>query len=135
MKKLRADTGRRFVALTAQLHERDKAVDARFDAFEAHVRAAWGLPVPRTLVAVQALFEAGEAESMAAEVVRGAEISPAGVLDRLAEGGLLAHPLPRQYEFGRLNLSYVITSKRKLKQLVDERHVSGWDDPDRKSVV
>jgi glutaminyl-tRNA synthetase len=51
------------------------------------------------------------------------------LLDRLAEGGLLAHPLPKQYEFGRLNLSYVITSKRKLKQLVDEKHVSGWDDP------
>ena len=51
------------------------------------------------------------------------------LLERLAEGGLLAHPLPRQYEFGRLNLSYVITSKRKLKQLVDEGHVSGWDDP------
>ena len=51
------------------------------------------------------------------------------LLEHLAEGGLLAHPLPKQYEFGRLNLSYVITSKRKLKQLVDERHVSGWDDP------
>jgi len=51
------------------------------------------------------------------------------LLERLAEGGLLAHPLPKQYEFGRLNLSYVITSKRKLKQLVDEQHVSGWDDP------
>jgi glutaminyl-tRNA synthetase len=51
------------------------------------------------------------------------------LLERLAEGGLLAHPLPKQYEFGRLNLSYVITSKRKLKQLVDEKHVSGWDDP------
>ncbi len=36
---------------------------------------------------------------------------------------------PRQYEFARLNLSYTITSKRKLKQLVDEGHVSGWDDP------
>lgn len=51
------------------------------------------------------------------------------LLERLAEGGLLAHPLPKQYEFGRLNLSYVITSKRKLKQLVDEKHVHGWDDP------
>ena len=51
------------------------------------------------------------------------------LLEHLAEGGLLAHPLPKQYEFGRLNLSYVITSKRKLKQLVDEQHVSGWDDP------
>jgi len=51
------------------------------------------------------------------------------LLERLAEGGLLSHPLPKQYEFGRLNLSYVITSKRKLKQLVDEKHVNGWDDP------
>lgn len=36
---------------------------------------------------------------------------------------------PRQYEFGRLNLNYTITSKRKLKQLVDEGHVDGWNDP------
>lgn len=36
---------------------------------------------------------------------------------------------PRQYEFGRLNPSYTITSKRKLKALVDEGHVTGWDDP------
>ncbi len=36
---------------------------------------------------------------------------------------------PRQYEFSRLNLNYTVTSKRKLKQLVDEQHVSGWDDP------
>ena len=36
---------------------------------------------------------------------------------------------PRQYEFGRLNLNYTVTSKRKLKQLVDDRVVSGWDDP------
>ncbi|MBN0989468.1 glutamine--tRNA ligase/YqeY domain fusion protein [Amphritea pacifica] len=36
---------------------------------------------------------------------------------------------PRQYEFGRLNINYTVTSKRKLKQLVDEGHVSGWDDP------
>ncbi|MCG7373570.1 glutamine--tRNA ligase/YqeY domain fusion protein [Pseudomonas luteola] len=36
---------------------------------------------------------------------------------------------PRQYEFARLNLNYTVTSKRKLKQLVDERHVNGWDDP------
>jgi glutaminyl-tRNA synthetase len=36
---------------------------------------------------------------------------------------------PRQYEFGRLNLNYTVTSKRKLKQLVAEGHVDGWDDP------
>ncbi len=36
---------------------------------------------------------------------------------------------PRQYEFGRLNPSYTVTSKRKLKQLVDEGRVAGWDDP------
>jgi glutaminyl-tRNA synthetase len=51
------------------------------------------------------------------------------LLAHLAELGLLARPLPRQFEFGRLNLSYVVTSKRKLRQLVEEGHVKGWDDP------
>ena len=36
---------------------------------------------------------------------------------------------PRQYEFARGNINYTVTSKRKLKQLVDENHVDGWDDP------
>ncbi|WP_421864122.1 glutamine--tRNA ligase/YqeY domain fusion protein [Motiliproteus sp.] len=36
---------------------------------------------------------------------------------------------PKQYEFGRLNLNYTVTSKRKLKQLVDDAVVAGWDDP------
>lgn len=36
---------------------------------------------------------------------------------------------PRQYEFARLNLNYTVTSKRKLKLLVDEGHVDAWDDP------
>ena len=36
---------------------------------------------------------------------------------------------PQQYEFGRLNPSYTVTSKRKLKELVDEGVVTGWDDP------
>ncbi len=57
------------------------------------------------------------------------------LLDRLAEGGLVNQPHPRQYEFARLNLTYVITSKRKLKQLVDEGRVSGWDDPRMPTIV
>jgi glutaminyl-tRNA synthetase len=36
---------------------------------------------------------------------------------------------PRQYEFARLNLSYTVMSKRKLLQLVEQKHVGGWDDP------
>ena len=36
---------------------------------------------------------------------------------------------PRQIEFARLQLKYTITSKRKLNQLVTDKHVSGWDDP------
>ena len=36
---------------------------------------------------------------------------------------------PQQIEFARLNPSYIITSKRKLRQLVEEKHVRGWDDP------
>ena len=38
-------------------------------------------------------------------------------------------PEPRQIEFARLNLNYTVTSKRKLLELVEEGHVSGWDDP------
>ncbi|GMV46761.1 MAG: hypothetical protein AMXMBFR66_21590 [Pseudomonadota bacterium] len=51
------------------------------------------------------------------------------LLENLADLGLLARPLPRQYEFGRLNLEYVMTSKRRLRALVEEGIVEGWDDP------
>jgi glutaminyl-tRNA synthetase len=51
------------------------------------------------------------------------------LLDQLCTLGLLSQPRPHQYEFARLNLTYIVTSKRKLRQLVDEKHVSGWDDP------
>ena len=42
---------------------------------------------------------------------------------------------PRQYEFGRLNLDYTVTSKRKLKALVDEQVVAGWNDPRMPTVA
>ena len=51
------------------------------------------------------------------------------LLQRLAEGGLLDQPLPQQIEFARLNLTNVVLSKRRLIQLVNEKHVEGWDDP------
>jgi glutaminyl-tRNA synthetase len=38
-------------------------------------------------------------------------------------------PRPRQYEFARLALEYTVMSKRKLRQLVEDGHVRGWDDP------
>ncbi len=57
------------------------------------------------------------------------------LLDALAEEGLLARPLPKQYEFGRLNLTYVVTSKRKLRRLVEEMHVAGWDDPRMPTLI
>ena len=43
--------------------------------------------------------------------------------------------LPHQYEFNRLNLTYVVMSKRKLIQLVEEKHVDGWDDPRMPTIV
>jgi glutaminyl-tRNA synthetase len=43
--------------------------------------------------------------------------------------------LPHQYEFARLNLTYVVTSKRKLRALVDEKIVDGWDDPRMPTLV
>jgi glutaminyl-tRNA synthetase len=57
------------------------------------------------------------------------------ILERLAEGGFFKKPLPHQYEFARLNLTYAITSKRKLLQLVEEKIVDGWDDPRMPTIV
>ncbi|MDO8771370.1 MAG: glutamine--tRNA ligase, partial [Burkholderiaceae bacterium] len=57
------------------------------------------------------------------------------LMARLIEGGLLSAPPPHQHEFARLNLTYVVTSKRKLAELVYDRKVSGWDDPRMPTIV
>lgn len=57
------------------------------------------------------------------------------ILQRLTEGGFFKQALPQQYEFARLNLTYAITSKRKLLQLVEEKIVDGWDDPRMPTIV
>ena len=48
---------------------------------------------------------------------------------RVAEAGFFSEPLSKQIEMARLNLTYVVLSKRRLIQLVEEKHVTGWDDP------
>ena len=57
------------------------------------------------------------------------------VLGKLADFGALARPLPQQIEFARLNLTYVVLSKRKLIELVEGGHVEGWDDPRLPTLV
>jgi glutaminyl-tRNA synthetase len=57
------------------------------------------------------------------------------LLDTLCKLGLTKQPRPHQYEFARLNITYIVTSKRKLKLLVDEGHVQGWDDPRMPTIV
>ena len=49
--------------------------------------------------------------------------------DWILENLELPNALPHQYEFARLSLGYTVMSKRKLMQLVDEKLVTGWDDP------
>jgi glutaminyl-tRNA synthetase len=49
--------------------------------------------------------------------------------DWILENLDLPRPLPHQYEFARLSLTYTVMSKRKLLQLVNEKLVTGWDDP------
>ena len=57
------------------------------------------------------------------------------LLDKLADGSFFTRPLPQQIEFARLNLTYVVLSKRKLIQMVEQKHVSGWDDPRLPTLV
>ena len=57
------------------------------------------------------------------------------LLATLSAGGFFQQPVPHQFEFSRLNLTYVVTSKRKLLQLVEENIVDGWDDPRMPTLV
>ena len=57
------------------------------------------------------------------------------LLERLRDNALLQDPLPKQYEFARLNLTYVVLSKRRLIELVESGYVSGWDDPRMPTIV
>ncbi len=57
------------------------------------------------------------------------------IVDKLIALGHLPEQRPHQYEFARLNLNHVVTSKRKLKKLVDENFVDGWDDPRMPTIM
>ncbi len=55
--------------------------------------------------------------------------------DWILQNVTLPKPLPEQTEFARLNITYTVMSKRKLLTLVQENHVSGWDDPRMPTLV
>ena len=57
------------------------------------------------------------------------------LLGHLAALGCINTPPPQQTEFARLNLTYMVLSKRRLIQLVEEKHVNGWDDPRMPTLV
>jgi glutaminyl-tRNA synthetase len=58
------------------------------------------------------------------------------LLEKVAACGLLnPQQLPHQYEFARLNLTYVVLSKRKLVELIEHKAVNGWDDPRMPTLV
>jgi glutaminyl-tRNA synthetase len=57
------------------------------------------------------------------------------IIEKLADGGQLERPLPQQYEFARLNFTYVVLSKRRLIELVEKKFVDGWDDPRMPTIV
>ena len=57
------------------------------------------------------------------------------IIEHLADAGLLQRPLPQQYEFARLNLTYTVMSKRRLIELVEGGYVDGWDDPRMPTLV
>ena len=57
------------------------------------------------------------------------------LLKQLLNNNLLNNPLPKQYEFSRLNLTYTVLSKRKLLELVEGKFVSGWDDPRMPTLI
>jgi len=57
------------------------------------------------------------------------------IIEKLAEGGQLERPLPQQFEFARLNLTYVVLSKRRFIELIEKGHVDGWDDPRMPTLV
>lgn len=57
------------------------------------------------------------------------------IYDWLLDNLDVPRPQPRQFEFARLNLEYTLLSKRRLLELVNEGHVSGWDDPRMPTVA